>query len=126
MAIALQYNPEKKILYATIIDKLSSSEFTDRLNEISRSDDYPPDTGILLDASSVNTSIGNSQCELNIIEIQKRFPEEGTVKIAIITSSDFTFGMRRMHEMLSDEWPKNIMVFSNFAKGEEWLEEIRK
>jgi hypothetical protein len=126
MSIVLEYDSEKKILYATIIGKLNSSEFTDALNEITASGNYPPDVGILLDASSINTSVGNWQCELNITEIQKRFPEEGKAKIAIITSSDFTFGMRRMHEMLSERWPQNIMVCSNFTEGEEWLVWIGK
>ncbi len=126
MSIILEYNPGKKILYATMTDKLSSSEFADALKKIACPDDYPPDVGILWDASSINTPIGNMQCELDLTEIRKRFPEEGKTKIAIITSSDFTFGINRMHEMLSDTWPKNIFVFSNFTEGEEWLAGIGK
>lgn len=121
MAIALQYNPEKNILYATIIDELSPSEFADTFKAISDSGDYPPDIGILWDTTSINTPLGNRQCTLDLNELRKRFPEEGKAKIAIVTSSDYTFGMSRMSEMLSDKWPRNIKVFSNFVEGEEWL-----
>ncbi len=126
MAIALQYNPEKKILYATIIDKLISSEFADTLKEISDSDEYPSDVGILWDASSINTSIGNKQCELDLIEIQKRFPEGGKAKIAIITSSDFTFGMRQEIPNQFYGRARDFFSSSGYAEDGDEIEETRR
>ncbi len=120
MPIALEYNDEKKILCATVIKMMSSSEFHDALKKIT--DDYPPDTQILWDTSSVYVPVGSDRCKLDLIELHKKFPEEGKTKIAIITSSDYTFGASRRNEMLSSKWPKNIMVFGNFLDGEEWLE----
>jgi hypothetical protein len=124
MPISFEYDTEKNILYATIIEKLSAKEFFDALKKIT--DDYPPNTHLLWDASSVYMPIGNDQCKMDIIEIQKKFPPESKTKIAIITSSDFTFGTTRRYEMLSSKWPQNIMIFGNFADGEEWLKEILK
>jgi hypothetical protein len=126
MPIALQFNPENKILYATIIDAASSDGFSDTLNKIAGSNDYPPDIGILLDTSSICTSIGNAQFKLDLNDIRKIFPEKGNTRIAIIAASDYTFGTKRLHEMLSDNWPQNIRVFSDFIEGEEWLEGFKK
>ncbi|MBN2402579.1 MAG: hypothetical protein JXN64_09265 [Spirochaetes bacterium] len=121
MSIALQYNPERKILHATILDQMSSGEFTDVLKNIIDSDDYPPDVGILWDMSSINKPIGNRKFDLDLAEIQNIFSESGKVKIAIITPSDFTFGKGRMYDMVSIKMPQNINVFKNFIEAEEWL-----
>lgn len=121
MSIILQYSPEKKVLYITVLDELNLSEFADKLEEITHSDDYPSDAGILLDASSINMPFGNRQFDLDLIEIRKKFIEMEKAKIAIITSSDFTFGISGKYEKLPDTAPQNIMVFNDFIKGEEWL-----
>ena len=56
-----------------------------------------------------------------MIEMRKRYPERGNAKLAIVVHSDFSFGMSRMYEMLSDRLPQSIMVFRDYAKAEQWL-----
>lgn len=123
MPIDIRHDQEKKILYVTIRDQICQNEFADTLERITNSDNYPPDVAILWDARSVNMPVADKQFVSNLVEIRKRYPERKKSKIAIIAPSDFTFGMSRMYEMLSGGLPKNIMVFRDFMKGEQWLQD---
>jgi hypothetical protein len=124
MPILFEYNPEKNIYYLTIIKNFSTDEFDGILKKITQADHYPSDSGVLLDASSLNVPIGDLQFNRDITEIRKRFLSRGKGKTAIITSSDFTFGMGGKYEMLSEGMPENIMIFDNFIEAEGWLENV--
>jgi hypothetical protein len=100
------------------------------MKKIVSSDDHPPNVltlwdarsvRIKLDAESVQAKGGETQVFLAMIEMRKRYPERGNTKLAIVVPSDFSFGMSRMYEMLSDHLPQTIMVFREYSEAERWL-----
>jgi hypothetical protein len=130
MPLELRYDGEKRLLYVTVDGNVHVNEFDDVTKSIVSSDDYPPDTPTLwdarsvsakLDAQAVQASGGEKQFLLKLIELRKRYPERGNAKLAIVVSSDFSFGMSRMYEILSDRLPQRIMVFRDYAEAEKWL-----
>jgi hypothetical protein len=58
---------------------------------------------------------------MDLIEIRKKYPERGNAKIAIVASTDLSFGMSRMYEVFSGNLPQTIMVFRNLEEAEQWL-----
>jgi len=119
--VDLRYDREKKILYATVNEKLLQNEIANVFEEITNSDDYPPDVAVLWDARTMNVLSANRQYEIDLIKTRKKFPARGKSKVAIIVSSDLSFGLMRMYEMDTGDLPQNIMVFRNYNEGEQWL-----
>jgi hypothetical protein len=122
MPIDLKYDQNKKILYATIQERINSQEFTLATKAIVSSNEYPPDVRILWDARTVKLPVFDKGLLLEFIEIRKKYPERGNARLAILISDNFAFGISRMYEMLSSHLPQNIMVFKDFSTGEEWLQ----
>lgn len=121
MSVVLDYNPENKILYLTILNELNANEITDSLKKIRNSNDYPPDAAILLDVSSINTTINNIQLCLESAGIQEIIIEREKAKIAII-ACNFPATLRNKYDMLAEAAKHKIVVFNNFIEAEEWLE----
>ena len=121
MSIDLKYDPKSGILYATIGEHISQSEFSDALEKITHSVEYPPDVKVLWDARSARSAQGDDNAVMRFIGIRKIFPDRGNTKIAIVVSSDFSFGMARMYELFSANLPQSIMVFKSIPEAEQWL-----
>jgi hypothetical protein len=130
MPLELRYDGEKRILCVTVDGNVRVDEFDVVMKQIVSSNDYPPNVPTLwdvrsvhvkLDAESVRAQGGEKQFLLAMIEMRKRYPERGDAKLAILVPNDFTFGMSRMYEILSDRLPQSIMVFRDHAKAEQWL-----
>ena len=121
MPIELRYDLQKNILFATIGEQITRSEFSESLEKIIHSIDYPPDVKVLWDARLVNMPDSDKSFLKDFIEIRKKYPERGKTKLAIVVSTDLSFGMSRMYEAFSGDLPQSIMVFRNPIDGEQWL-----
>lgn len=121
MSVVLDYNPENRILYLTVLNELNTKKIADSLKKIRNSNDYPPDAGILMDVSSINTTINNIQLCLESAGIQEIIIEREKAKIAII-ACNFPSTLRNKYDMLAESAKHKIVVFNNFIEAEEWLE----
>ncbi len=121
MPFELRYDFENKFLVIAVKGQFPLAEFTDLMEAIAHSKEYPPDVPTLWDARLVDLSSFNTNTAMSIIEIRKRYPERGNAKQAIIVSSELAFGTGRMYEMLSGSMFENIMVFRDYDKGIQWL-----
>jgi len=125
MPSALRYDHDKKILFVTVTGAFPLDEFRAVMEQITHSDEYPPDTDALWDLREMELQSVESAFFRGVIAVRKQFPQRGTARMAHIVSGDFAYGMLRMYEILSetdrDNLPQGIMVFKSCAEGEAWL-----
>jgi len=125
MPTDLRFDGEKGILVVTVRGSLTLEEFRTTLEEITHSDQYPPDIDTLWDFQAMDFQAMDSDFFRHIISIRKHYPERGIARAAHIVAGDFAFGMLRMHEILSDAdrvgLPQSMKVSKSFSEGEQWL-----
>ncbi len=125
MPTDLRLDREKGILVVTVRGPLTLEEFRATLEEITHSDQYPPDIATLWDFREMEFQATDSDFFRSIISIRKHYPERGAARAAHIVAGDLAFGMLRMHEILSDAdrvgLPQLMKVFKSFSEGEQWL-----
>jgi hypothetical protein len=123
MSVTLSHNPQKKILYITVIGPLLFEEFSATMEQISHSDEYPPDIPTLWDLRETDIQGWDQTFLKKILRTRKEYGERMHAKVSLIASSDLAYGMGRMFEALSQDaaTPQKIMVFRDFEEGENWL-----
>jgi len=123
MSADLRYDREKNILHIVLHGSVTLDEFADVLETITHTEEYPPDVPAIWDLSALDTSdLDISMIEL-LNDIRKRFPERGLTKLAIVASSELTFGLSRMYEAFSADLPQMLRVFKDTGSAELWLQE---
>ncbi len=123
MPVTLTYNPQKKILYLTVVGPLSLEEYVATIQRITHSPEYPPNVSALWDLRKADLQSADRTFFKKILERREQHREREHVKVALIASSDLEYGMSRMFEALSENETisQKLMVFRDYEKGERWL-----
>jgi hypothetical protein len=121
MPVEFRYDREKEVLFGTMTSPLMPEEIEAALKDITRSDQFPPDTNVLWDMRKVDFSALDRNFEESLINIQKKFPERGRARVAWIAAEDHAFAMGRMYEALAHDLPRQMRVFRSYTKAEDWL-----
>ena len=121
MPFELKYDRDNKFLVITLKDNFSTQEFVEVMDAITRSGDFPADVPVLWDSRLIKMPAVDRNIFSGFIEIRKKYPERGNSKLAIVVADDYSFGMSRMYEMLTNDLPQNIMVFRDYQAGMKWL-----
>lgn len=113
--------PEQKLIVICNWGETSVEEVT----KFSRNLQGDPNFSHSYDAIVDNTDLQQAYSNDEIYELSRPRIDTNLFvgKIAVIASADITFGVSRMHEMLSEtEGPHNIYVFRDIGSALEWLE----
>ena len=125
MSFDIRFDQEKKILIVTVGDAFTVEEFQTVMDEITRSEQYPPDTDALWDLRALDFAKIDSRYLQGILQIRKQYPERNTARLAHIVKGGFAFGMMRMYQISSDldqqGLKQTVGVFKSISEGEEWL-----
>ena len=125
MSFDIRFDREKKILIVTVGETFTSEEFQTVMDEITRSEEYPPDTDALWDLRTLDFAKIDASYLRSILQIRKQYPERNTARLAHIVKGDFAFGMMRMYQISSDldqqGLKQTVGVFKSISEGEEWL-----
>lgn len=123
MTIKLDFDQDTKILKATVTGELLLPEITSAFDKITNSDDYPSNVDTLWDMRKANFDSTNAEFWQALIGIRRQdYPKRKNFRLALVASSDFSFGMLRMYEMLSEpHLHRKLMVFRDMATAEQWL-----
>jgi hypothetical protein len=122
MSVDLHYDQERKILSVVLHGVIDVEEFSGIVETITHSEEYPADIPTLWDLSAVDASKVDTSIIEKIIAIRARYPERGSTKLALLTSTDLAFGLSRMYEMTSSDMPQVIRVFKSRPEAESWLQ----
>lgn len=122
MSANLRYDKERNILHVTVHGVISVDEFGEIINKISHAEEFPPDVPALWDLSAVDARNVDVSIIEDFVMIRERYPERGSTKLALLTSSDLAFGMSRMYEAFSADLPQTIRFFRDRASAEQWLQ----
>ncbi len=123
MAIKLKYDQHSKILKVTVVGDLDLHEIASAFDEITSSEGYPSNVDTLWDMRKANLDSTNAEFWQSLIGMrQQRYPKRKNFRLALVASSDFSFGMLRMYEMLSEpHLPRELMVFRDLPAAEQWI-----
>jgi hypothetical protein len=122
MPIKLEYDQNKKILIVAVIGQVTLQEIASALEKIVSSGEYPLNVDALWDLRQADFKSADANLLRSIVELREQHPERANFRLALIAPDDLSYGMMRMYEMLS-EWKlsRNLMVFRNYAAGEQWI-----
>ena len=121
MPIEIHYDKEKDTLYGNMLGHVTLEEFEKILKMILLSDEFSPDTKTLWDLRKQDFRNIDTDFEMQLIDIRKKYAKRGNALLAFVVSDDLGFGMSRMYQILSDKLPQHIMVFREYSEAEEWL-----
>lgn len=121
MPIEIHYDKEKDTLYGNMLGHVTLEEFEKILKMILLSDEFSPDTKTLWDLRKQDFRNIDTDFEMQLIDIRKKYAKRGNALLAFVVSDDLGFGMSRMYQILSDKLPQHIMVFREYSKAEKWL-----
>ncbi len=121
MPIEFRYDRKKEILCVAVKNPFTFEEFEEAVKDIINSDQFPPDIRALWDLRELDFNDIDRSFEERLINIQKKYPERGQARLALITPDGLGFGMTRMYEALSNDLPRRIRAFKTYTKAEDWL-----
>ena len=122
MTIDLKYDKHKRILVVTGIGEITAQEIASTFDKIGGSPEYPPNADRIWDLRKADLTSLDEKSLLKIIQLAKQYPEFANYSMALIASTDLSYGVSRMYELLSEgELPRNIMVFREYSEGEKWI-----
>lgn len=123
MPIELRFDREKKILHLMTSREVTVDEFDRALNDITHSEEYPPDVPTLYDMRALDFTRFDTDSIRHYVDLYQSHPERGKTKLAVIVDSLFALGIARMTETLASVSgvPHRIKIFMDPAEGEEWL-----
>ena len=121
MPVKLRYDREKEILCVAVENPFKLEEFEAAVKDIIESDQFPPDIGAVWDLRELDFTVFDRSFEEELINIQKKYPERGEARLALVTPDGHGFGMMRMYEGLSYGLPQRIKVFKSYTEAEDWL-----
>jgi len=123
MPLSVQFDRDKNLLQVKAIDMVTIEEFGEVLEEMTSSDEYPPDTPAVWDLRAFEFSILNRDVMMEFILARERFEQRNNVKVAIVVNSTFGFGMGRMYELITSvrSNPQTVRTFRDLASAEAWL-----
>ena len=121
MSLDMKYDDEKNILYGSYKGAFTVDQFEAQLKEIVSGADFPPDVPTIWDLSETDISKFDRDFIQQLLAIRERFPSRGDALIAVVASSDLTFGISRMYASHGDALPQRVRVFRTIAEAEAWL-----
>lgn len=121
MPLNIDYDPEAKRVRVAVSGAPTVEQFQTALEEITASDQFPPDADTIYDFRDADFSGLSRDALLRFIEVRKQHPERAAARVACVVKGDFAFGMLRMFELNAEDLSQRMMVFKNHADAEEWL-----
>lgn len=113
--------PEQKLIVMCIWGKTTVEEVLDFSRDLRSDPDFSQSHDAILD----NTNIENafSRDDIEILSIQRVDTSKPSGRLAIIAPADITFGMSRMHEIVTESTiPYKIYVFRDAPSALKWLD----
>ena len=122
MPVILKFEPELNLLIGTMAGGLSLEMFTEAMQEIISSDEYPADVDTLWDLRKLDFSYIDAEFERRIIFVRKTMNKErGSAKPAFVVESDLSFGLMRMYQILFEGLSQDLHVFRTIEDAKAWL-----
>jgi hypothetical protein len=121
MSIELNYNEDKKYLYAVIAGKSINNEMHSALEIIVNSDHHPPNVDITWDLTQISLDSISPDLAIRITQVREKFPQRANANAAIVISDEIGTILAHMHTVLSKHLPQNISVFKTIPEAENWL-----
>jgi hypothetical protein len=120
----LEYNSSDNYFLATIDGDILPHDFKQAMDEITASEEYPPDVNTIWDIREVDFSPMNEGLARSLIHIRKTTDEKrGNTKLAVVVTDDLSFGLSRMYQTLSElsELSQEIEIFKNIEEARNWV-----
>lgn len=124
MEITTEINKEKNIRRHIVKGTIDRSEFIQSLKEIYNSSDFDPKMNALWDLQEADFSdVFSEDITAFIDSFDRKWGCGEEIKIALVVSSDLSYGMSRMFEIMRGNLTSNeIVVFRDINKAKEWIE----
>lgn len=121
----LRIDETKNIAYIKITGKVRSKDILDAFDLAVSSEKYKKGMGRLWDFTEIDLSSLGSNVIPSMAQYSLNFPEGiRDVKVALVVSVSFEYGLTRMFQTYSDMYAKSqVMVFDTVEKAEEWMME---
>ncbi|MFA5834969.1 MAG: hypothetical protein WDA22_15945 [Bacteroidota bacterium] len=122
--ITFSFDIETNIRTATYSGSISDGELIASYQALLTRPDYNPTAKDLVDLRLVDRFNVSSEALRNLISMYNPKDRLGhRPRLAIISASDFTYGMSRIYEMLrGDEVSEEIHIFRNYDDAVLWLQ----
>ena len=121
MSTSFRIDKDAGVVYRTISGEVSIEELVASYTEVFAHPDYHPGMKALTDMSGVTPSAFRRDV-LRLAEFARsRASDIGPLQIAVVVSSDTSYGMVRELEATLAQLPINIALFRDLAAAEKWL-----
>ncbi len=121
MPVELRYDGEKEFLLVAVNGPLTLDEFEAALKDITRSDQFPPNTKAIWDMREMDLSDIDRSSEERMIDIRKKHPERSSARLAFVFADDHGFVMGRMYDALAFKLSTQRRIFNSYTEAEDWL-----
>lgn len=125
MGADIHIDPQNRFLVVTVEGTYSLAEFKETLDDITGSDQFPPDIDVLWDLRTMDFGSINVSFWRTMIDVVRQYPERGDALAVHVVDGDFAFGMLRMYLILLglDETiaHRKTHVVRSYADAEAWL-----
>lgn len=122
MPFKFKYDVGRNILYETAEGDLSYQDFMDYHNKLaSASIKAPGNTLVLADFRNARVDLSADEMWKVKRKTDQLAEFYGGVKMAIVATDDFGFGMARMYSMTSDIEDFQAAVFKTMGEARAWL-----
>ncbi len=120
MPVDVVLEPESGIISYTARGDVTLAEIVGALRQVYEAPDYQTPSLTLFDLTSATPVLTSDQVRAVADFVQKHRPP-GPGRAAIVASSDFTYGLGRMYEILVEEFAVDTHVFRDLAEARQWL-----
>jgi hypothetical protein len=124
MAIKLEYNSSDNYLLGTVEGKVTYHEYNQMMEEITSSEEYPPDVNTIWDMRELDINDADESIFRSFINIRKKTDKKrGNTKLSIVVADDLSFGVSRMYQTLSEisELSQEMKIFRKIEEARNWV-----
>ena len=124
MPISYTIKKEQGIIVSKHEGNISDRELVDVYKALFQDPSLRKGYRKLVDLRSSKSTERSMAALIEVADMVKQYYSGSTetTKTAIVASHDLYFGLARTYELISDEYPDEIMVFRDVDKALEWLD----
>jgi len=124
MKISTELNKKENIRIHTLSGKFNFDELYNALYDLYNDPGFDPKLNSLWDVRNVDATniVSTYQIEKIVRFVSQKRGSKQTIKIAVVVSTKFDFGLARMYEQKQESVSDNeIQVFTDINKSIEWI-----
>jgi hypothetical protein len=123
MPIDLVYNEESQILIAEIKGHVDFNDFLLVAPKITDDTRFSSNVNMIWDVRQMDLKSFTTEFAAQLLKLRSQLADKRTgSRLAIVANSDFTYGMSRMYQGMSEgDFKQSLNVFRDSVQAEEWI-----